>query len=108
MLRFQEQMKLEEIAKLIKIPLATVKTRLYRGVQALRPGAGRTMAKAITKIEGSITTLKRGASTLNRRVRREMSEAGGFHHAKKWCFHPESRAEAWWFLSRCSGTGARL
>ena len=36
-LRFQEQMKLEEIAKLVGIPLATVKTRLYRGVQALRP-----------------------------------------------------------------------
>src|SRR5450755_3290518 len=36
-LRFQEQMKLEEIAKLINIPLATVKTRLYRGVIALRP-----------------------------------------------------------------------
>ncbi len=36
-LRFQEQMKLEEIAKLIHIPLATVKTRIYRGVMALRP-----------------------------------------------------------------------
>ena len=36
-LRMQEQLKLEEIAKLIHIPLATVKTRLYRGVQALRP-----------------------------------------------------------------------
>lgn len=36
-LRFQEQMKLEEIAKLINIPLATVKTRIYRGVVALRP-----------------------------------------------------------------------
>ncbi|HUK74065.1 MAG TPA: sigma-70 family RNA polymerase sigma factor [Candidatus Bathyarchaeia archaeon] len=36
-LRFQEQMKLEEIAKLVNIPLATVKTRIYRGVQALRP-----------------------------------------------------------------------
>jgi RNA polymerase sigma-70 factor (ECF subfamily) len=36
-LRFQEQMKLEEIAKLIHIPLATVKTRIYRGVNALRP-----------------------------------------------------------------------
>jgi DNA-directed RNA polymerase specialized sigma24 family protein len=30
-------MKLEEIAKLIHIPLATVKTRIYRGVLALRP-----------------------------------------------------------------------
>ena len=39
-LRFQEQMKLEEIAQLIHIPVATVKTRLYRGVQALRPALG--------------------------------------------------------------------
>ena len=42
-LRIHEQMKLEEIAKLIHIPVATVKTRLYRGVMALRPvlkGAG--------------------------------------------------------------------
>ena len=36
-LRFHEQMKLEEIAKLVGIPLATVKTRIYRGVMALRP-----------------------------------------------------------------------
>jgi RNA polymerase sigma-70 factor (ECF subfamily) len=39
-LRFQEHMKLEEIAKLVGIPLATVKTRLYRGVMALRPTLG--------------------------------------------------------------------
>jgi len=36
-LRIHEQMKLEEIATLIHIPLATVKTRLYRAVMALRP-----------------------------------------------------------------------
>ena len=36
-LRFQEQMKLEEIAQLTHIPVATVKTRIYRGVMALRP-----------------------------------------------------------------------
>ena len=36
-LRIHEQMKLEEIAQLIHIPVATVKTRLYRGVMALRP-----------------------------------------------------------------------
>jgi RNA polymerase sigma-70 factor (ECF subfamily) len=36
-LRFQEQMKLEEIAKVIRIPVSTVKTRIYRGVMALRP-----------------------------------------------------------------------
>ncbi len=36
-LRIHEQLKLEEIAQLIHIPVATVKTRLYRGVVALRP-----------------------------------------------------------------------
>ncbi len=36
-LRFHEQMKLEDIARLIRIPVSTVKTRIYRGVQALRP-----------------------------------------------------------------------
>lgn len=36
-LRFQEQMKLEEIAKAVRIPVSTVKTRIYRGVMALRP-----------------------------------------------------------------------
>ncbi len=36
-LRFQEQLKLEEIATLVRIPLATVKTRIYRGIAALRP-----------------------------------------------------------------------
>src|SRR5580704_15281562 len=36
-LRFQEQMKLDEIAKLVHIPVSTVKTRIYRGVMALRP-----------------------------------------------------------------------
>jgi RNA polymerase sigma-70 factor, ECF subfamily len=36
-LRFQEQLRLEEIAKLVRIPVSTVKTRIYRGVMALRP-----------------------------------------------------------------------
>lgn len=36
-LRFQEQLKLEEIAAMTATPLATVKSRLYRGVMALRP-----------------------------------------------------------------------
>ena len=36
-LRFQEQMKLEEISTLTGVPLATVKSRLYRGVASLRP-----------------------------------------------------------------------
>jgi RNA polymerase sigma-70 factor (ECF subfamily) len=35
-LRFQEELELNEIATVIKIPLSTVKSRLYRGVEALR------------------------------------------------------------------------
>lgn len=36
LLRFQEDMQLEEIALVISCPLSTVKSRLYRGLEALR------------------------------------------------------------------------
>jgi RNA polymerase sigma-70 factor (ECF subfamily) len=36
-LRFQEGMSLEEIAKVTGAPLGTVKSRLYRGLNALEP-----------------------------------------------------------------------
>ncbi len=36
-LRFQEDMKLEEIATVTGAPLSTVKSRLHRGLDALRP-----------------------------------------------------------------------
>jgi RNA polymerase sigma-70 factor (ECF subfamily) len=35
-LRFEEEMKLEEIATVLKIPLSTVKSRLRRGLEGLR------------------------------------------------------------------------
>jgi RNA polymerase sigma-70 factor, ECF subfamily len=35
-LRFQEDMKLEEIAEVVGAPVSTVKSRLYRGLDALR------------------------------------------------------------------------
>lgn len=38
MLRFQEELSLEEIATITQAPLSTVKSRLYRGLEALRPG----------------------------------------------------------------------
>lgn len=36
-LRFQEDLALDEIASITGAPLSTVKSRLYRGLQALRP-----------------------------------------------------------------------
>jgi len=35
-LRFEEEMKLEDIAEVIDIPLSTVKTRLRRALERLR------------------------------------------------------------------------
>lgn len=37
LLRFQEDLSLEEIAQVTSAPLSTVKSRLYRGLEALRP-----------------------------------------------------------------------
>jgi RNA polymerase sigma-70 factor (ECF subfamily) len=36
-LRFHEELSLEEIAKLTRAPLSTVKSRLYRGLAAIKP-----------------------------------------------------------------------
>jgi len=36
-LRFHEELSLDEIAKVTKAPLSTVKSRLYRGLAAIRP-----------------------------------------------------------------------
>jgi RNA polymerase sigma-70 factor (ECF subfamily) len=36
-LRFHEEMSLEEISKMTRAPLSTVKSRLYRGLAALKP-----------------------------------------------------------------------
>ena len=44
MLRFQEEMSLDEIAEVTGAPLSTVKSRLYRGLEALKP---RLMPKAV-------------------------------------------------------------
>ena len=39
-LRFQEELSLEEIAAVIRTPLSTTKSRLYRGLEALRRSLG--------------------------------------------------------------------
>lgn len=37
LLRFQEELSLEEIAQITGAPLSTVKSRLYRGLEAMKP-----------------------------------------------------------------------
>lgn len=44
MLRFQEDLKLEEIAAVVDAPVSTVKSRLYRGLNALKQQLERSRA----------------------------------------------------------------
>lgn len=44
-LRFHEEMSLEEIAKVTRAPLSTVKSRLYRGLASIRPRLGTTAGR---------------------------------------------------------------
>jgi RNA polymerase sigma-70 factor (ECF subfamily) len=44
-LRFHEEMSLEEIAKVTHAPLSTVKSRLYRGMAMIRPTLARLAAR---------------------------------------------------------------
>ncbi len=53
-LRFHEEMSLEEIARMTRAPLSTVKSRLYRGLAALKPhvrSATRSVAANSERIE---------------------------------------------------------
>jgi RNA polymerase sigma-70 factor, ECF subfamily len=44
-LRFHEELSLEEIAKVTKAPLSTVKSRLYRGMAAIKPKLERSQIR---------------------------------------------------------------
>ena len=44
-LRFHEELSLEEIAKVTRAPLSTVKSRLYRGMAAIKPKLDRTAVR---------------------------------------------------------------
>jgi len=46
-LRFHEELSLEEIAKVTRAPLSTVKSRLYRGLAAIKPKLTPAMAPAV-------------------------------------------------------------
>ena len=47
-LRFHEEMSLDEISKMTKAPLSTVKSRLYRGLAALKPEMERLRRAPLT------------------------------------------------------------
>jgi RNA polymerase sigma-70 factor (ECF subfamily) len=44
-LRFYEELSLEEISKVTRAPLSTVKSRLYRGMAAIKPKLARTWTR---------------------------------------------------------------
>ena len=49
-LRFHEELSLEEIAKVTRAPLSTVKSRLYRGMAMVRPKLERTGARLLEAV----------------------------------------------------------
>jgi RNA polymerase sigma-70 factor (ECF subfamily) len=51
-LRFHEEMSLEEISKVTLAPLSTVKSRLYRGLAALKPEVERLRAVRSVEVIG--------------------------------------------------------
>ncbi|MGD0904799.1 MAG: sigma-70 family RNA polymerase sigma factor [Terracidiphilus sp.] len=49
-LRFHEELSLEEIAKVTRAPLSTVKSRLYRGLAAIKP----KLERALPRFQGAV------------------------------------------------------
>ena len=49
-LRFHEDMSLDEIAKVTRAPLSTVKSRLYRGIAAIKP----KLENAYPRLQGAV------------------------------------------------------
>jgi len=52
LLRFHEELSLDEIAKMTRAPLSTVKSRLYRGLAALKPEVERLRRAPVSNIGG--------------------------------------------------------
>ncbi|MGO9437270.1 MAG: RNA polymerase sigma factor [Terracidiphilus sp.] len=50
-LRFHEELTLDEIAKVTRAPLSTVKSRLYRGLAAIKPRLERAQARRLELAE---------------------------------------------------------
>jgi RNA polymerase sigma-70 factor (ECF subfamily) len=53
-LRFHEELSLEEIAKVTRAPLSTVKSRLYRGLAMIKPRLGYAAARFETRMQEAV------------------------------------------------------
>jgi RNA polymerase sigma-70 factor (ECF subfamily) len=53
-LRFHEELSLEEIAKVTRAPLSTVKSRLYRGMAMIKPRLGYAAERFEARCNGSL------------------------------------------------------
>ena len=51
LLRFHEELTLDEIAKVTRAPLSTVKSRLYRGLAAIKPKLERAQLRRVETME---------------------------------------------------------
>ncbi|HSZ18086.1 MAG TPA: RNA polymerase sigma factor [Terracidiphilus sp.] len=51
LLRFHEELTLDEIAKVTRAPLSTVKSRLYRGLAAIKPKLERAQSRHVEMME---------------------------------------------------------
>jgi RNA polymerase sigma-70 factor (ECF subfamily) len=60
-LRFHEEMSLEEIASVTRAPLSTVKSRLYRGLAALKPEVEQLRKTHATAAAGAAISTHRSA-----------------------------------------------
>ena len=49
-LRFHEELSLEEISKVTRAPLSTVKSRLYRGLAAIKPKMARSNPRLLETV----------------------------------------------------------
>ena len=61
-LRFHEDLSLEEISKVTRAPLSTVKSRLYRGLAAIKPklgtgGAANNASSMVTAVRSAVADL---------------------------------------------------
>ncbi len=83
LLRFREEMQLDEIAKIQSTPISTVKSRLYRGLEALKGFVGRRCR--VNSQQNNIERIARSRRIAHRERARRRYLAGGAGMARGSC-----------------------